>query len=73
LEQPPAEPLEGDHAFMFTTALSLVVGSQTVVLGQQMLHVDAATVCSDPERTAHLTVTPGADRQWTRRLAPPAQ
>ncbi len=54
LEQPPEQPLDCDSAFMFTTRLAVSVGDQAVVLGQQTLHVDAATVRTNPDRPARL-------------------
>jgi hypothetical protein len=73
LEQPPEQPLTGDNAFMFTTDLVADVGDQRLVVGQQMLHIDAATVHTDPDEPARLTVTPWPDHSWTRTRAAPAQ
>ncbi len=71
-EQPPAQPLDGDNAFMFSTDLIADVGDQRLALGQQVLHVDAATVRTEPDEPARLTITPWPGRSWTRtRVAPP--
>lgn len=45
LEQPP----DGDNALMFTTVLVVDDGYQRLALGQQTLHVDAATVRTEPD------------------------
>jgi hypothetical protein len=73
LEQAPGQPLEGDNAFVFTTDLVVDVGKQRLVLGQQALYLDAATVRTQPDEPARLTVTPWPGRSWTRTHVAPAQ
>lgn len=69
LQEPPVEPLDGDHAFASSCELAVRVGEQHVVLGQQMLQISAARVLSDPDRPGRLAVTPLPGASWTRTLA----
>lgn len=69
LTEPPAEPLTGDHAFAATGDLIVRVGDQQIILGQQILHISAARVTSDPARPARLMVTPLTGASWTRTLS----
>lgn len=69
LEQPPAEPAAGAHAFMCEAALAVRVGEQEIVLGRQVLHVAAADIVADADNPARLTVTPHPGVLWTRSLA----
>lgn len=69
LEQPPAESLEGDGAFTFTTELVAEVGAQRLLLGRQTWHVDAAAVRTDPDTPTRLSVTPVRGHSWTRTRA----
>jgi hypothetical protein len=69
LQEPPAEPLDGEHAFAFVGELAVRVGEQHVVLGQQLLQISAARVLSDPDRPGRLTVTPRPGASWTRTRA----
>jgi hypothetical protein len=71
LSEPPERPFDGDNAFMVTTRLVADLGDQQLSLGEQVLHVDAATVRSDSDEPARLTVTPKPGRSWTRtRIVP---
>ncbi len=72
MEQPPPQPLDGDNAFALTTDLVAEVAEERLVLGQQTLHVDAATVLTDPNNPARLTVTPWRGRSWMRTRGGPA-
>lgn len=69
LQEPPVEPLGGDHAFAFSGELAVWVGEQHVVLGQQIVQISAARVLSDPDRPGRLTVTPLPGASWTRTRA----
>jgi len=69
LQQPPVEPLDGDHAFALSGELAVRLGGQHVVLGQQILHISAARALSDPDRPGRLTVTPLPGASWTRTRA----
>lgn len=72
MQQPPEQPFDGDNAFAFTTDLLAEVGEERLILGQQTLHVDAATVRTDPNEPARLTVTPWPGRSWMRTRGEPA-
>jgi hypothetical protein len=69
LQEPPVEPLDGEHAFALVSELAVRVGEQHVVLGQQILHISAARVLSDPDHPGRLTVTPRPGASWTRTHA----
>jgi hypothetical protein len=72
LEHRPEAIVDGDHAFAFTTDLVAAVGEQRLLLGQQLLHIDAATVRTDAGEPARLAVTPWRGHSWTRtRVEPP--
>lgn len=69
LQEPPSESPDGEHAFAVASQLFVHVGEQHVVFGQQILHISAAHVLSDPARPGLLTVTPLAGAKWTRARA----
>ena len=69
LQEPPVEPLDGEHAFALVSELAVQVGELHMVLGQQILRISAARVLSDPDHPGRLTVTPRPGASWTRTRA----
>jgi hypothetical protein len=69
MEQPPEQALDGDNAIAFGADLVVEVGEQRLTLAQQMFHVDAAVIQTDPDDPRQLTITLWQGHPWTRTRA----